>query len=200
MTRLILIRHCEPEPGAAGRCYGSLDFGLSPAGCVAADELATALGASPIDAVVASPRRRAVQTAEPLAAKLGGDVTVDERLRELDFGELEGLTYEEVERTRPELFRRWMERPTEVEFPGGESYATLAGRVRPAVDELLAGGGTYAVVTHGGPIRAVLADCLDMPAAAIFRLAQSYGGVSVVDWLDGTPLVRVVNAPAAAAL
>ncbi len=128
--------------------------------------------------------------------RAGLTVTVDERLRELDFGEIEGLTYEEVERTRPELYRRWMEQPTEVEFPGGESYATLAARVRAAIDELLALGGTRVVVAHGGPLRAVLADCLAMPAAAIFRIGQSYGGVSIVDWFDGTPLVRVVNAPA----
>lgn len=195
MTRLILIRHCEPEADAHGRCYGSLDFGLSPGGRAAAAALGETLGSVRVDSVVSSPRLRAVQTAEPIAAPV-----TDDRLRELDFGEIEGLTYEEVERTRPELFRRWMEAPTEVEFPGGESYATLAARVRPAIDELVAAGGTHVVVTHGGPIRAVLADCLEMPAAAIFRLAQDYGGVSVVDWIEGTPIVRVVNGPATSAV
>jgi broad specificity phosphatase PhoE len=195
VTRLILVRHCEPEPSAHGRCYGSLDFGLSPAGRTAAAALGDRLASMKIDTVVASPRLRAVQTAEPIGAP-----ATDERFRELDFGELEGLTYEEVEQTRPELFRRWMETPSEVEFPGGESYAALAARVRPAVDELVASVGTHVVVTHGGPIRAVLADCLGMPAAAIFRLAQDYGGVSVVDWFDGTPVVRLVNGPATSVL
>lgn len=195
MTRLILIRHCEPEADAHGRCYGSLDFGLSPGGRAAAAALGETLGSVRVDSVVSSPRLRAVQTAEPIAAPV-----TDDRLRELDFGEIEGLTYEEVERTRPELFRRWMEAPTEVEFPGGESYATLAARVRPAIDELVAAGGTHVVVTHGGPIRAVLADCLEMPAAAIFRLAQDYGGASIIDWMEGTPIVRVVNGPATSAV
>jgi alpha-ribazole phosphatase len=195
VTRLILIRHCEPEPGARGRCYGSLDFGLSLEGRAAAVALGDVLAPIRIDSVVASPRLRAIQTAEPIAAPV-----VDERFRELDFGELEGLTYEEVERTRPDLYRRWMETPTEVAFPGGESYASLAARVRPAVDELVAAGGTHVVVSHGGPIRAVLAECLGMPAAAIFRLAQDYGRVSVVDWIEGTPVVRLVNGPATAAL
>jgi broad specificity phosphatase PhoE len=93
-----------------------------------------------------------------------------------------------------------METPTEVEFPGGESYAMVAARVGSGVEELVASEGTHVVVSHGGPIRAVLAACLGMPAAAIFRLAQDYGRVSVVDWYEGTPLVRVVNGPATAAL
>lgn len=200
MTRLILIRHCEPEPDALGRCYGSLDFGLSADGLAAADELGRALAPAQLASVVASPRLRTVQTAEPIARHGGLEVVTDERLRELDFGELEGLTYEEVERTRPELYRRWMETPTEVEFPDGESYPLLAARVRRAVDELVAAGGTHVVVAHGGSIRAVLAGCLEMAPSAIFRLAQSYGGVSVIDWLERTPVVRLVNGSVSSAL
>jgi broad specificity phosphatase PhoE len=190
-TRVVLVRHCEPEPDARGRCYGSLDFALSPAGRAAAADVAV----PPVDAVVSSPRRRARETAGPIAAASGVTVTVDERWRELDFGELEGLTYEEAERAHPELYERWMSTPTEVTFPGGESYALLRARVVAAVDELRAAhaGRTVCVVTHGGPIRAALAACLRMPDAAIFRLALDYGSVSIVDWLGDEPLVRGVN-------
>jgi broad specificity phosphatase PhoE len=116
-------------------------------------------------------------------------------LCELDFGELEGRTYDEIAAERPELYRAWMETPTEVEFPGGESYARLRTRVMAAVDELRArhDGETVAAVTHGGVIRAVLGHVLRMPDEAIFRLEQRYLGVSVVEWLDGFPLVRQVN-------
>jgi broad specificity phosphatase PhoE len=84
-----------------------------------------------------------------------------------------------------------------VEFPGGESYARLRGRVDAAVADLRVAhaGRAVAVVTHGGPIRAALASCLDMPAAAIFRLGQDYGGLSVVEWFADEPVVRCVNAP-----
>ena len=195
MKRLYLIRHCEPDPAAAGRCYGSLDFGLSDEGNVAAEALATAFTDVRLDAVVSSPRRRTVETAEPIARAAGVVVAIDERWRELDFGELEGLTYEEVERTRPELFRRWMETPTEVEFPGGESYTGLRARVLDAAEELQ---GTCAVIAHGGPVRAVLAHALGMPAAAIFRLAQDYGAVNVVDVVGGEAVVRLVNGSSSA--
>jgi broad specificity phosphatase PhoE len=183
--RLLLVRHCEPVPESRGRCYGSLDFGLSEAGHTAARQITSPW---PLDTVVSSPRRRALETAASLAA----DVRVDDRLRELDFGELEGLTYEEVERTQPELYAQWMDAPTTVRFPGGESYADLRARVLEAIEDL---EGTVAVVTHGGPIRAILAHCLRMPDDAIFRLAIDYGSRSVVEWLDGVPVVRAVNVP-----
>jgi broad specificity phosphatase PhoE len=55
--------------------------------------------------------------------------------------------------------------------------------------------GTYAVISHGGVIRAILADALEMPDEAIFPLDVRYGGVSMIEWSGGTPIVRLVNAP-----
>src|SRR5205814_3693793 len=93
-------------------------------------------------------------------------------LAELDFGELEGRRYDEIARDRPELYRQWMEAPTTVRFPGGESYADLRARVTAALAELRARheGGVFALVAHGGVLRAALAEALALPDEAIFRL------------------------------
>ncbi|HEY2936172.1 MAG TPA: histidine phosphatase family protein, partial [Gaiellaceae bacterium] len=122
--RLLLIRHADPAEEARGRCYGSFDVGLSGRGREQARELAGALAGARLDAVYASPRRRALETAVALVP----EPIVDERLRELDFGEFEGRTYEEIAESHPDVYRRWMETPTEVRFPGGESYAELRSR------------------------------------------------------------------------
>ena len=192
-SRLVLVRHAEPEEDARGRCYGSLDVGLSPAGRAHAERLAAELAALAPDAVYASPRRRAVDTARPIAAALGLAPVVDDRLRELDFGALEGRTYDEIARSEPELYRAWMETPTAVRFPGGESYDDLRVRAVAACDAIRSRHACALVVAHGGTIRAALAAWLELPAAAIFRLDQSYGGVTIVDRLDETPIVRVLN-------
>lgn len=193
MSRLVLVRHTEPEEDARGRCYGRLDVGLSPAGLEHAARLVEELAGFAPDAVYTSPRRRAIDTAGPIAAARGLAPVVDERLRELDFGDFEGRTYEEIERAEPELYRAWMDTPTEVRFPGGESYDDLRRRAVAACDAIRGRHATSLVVTHGGVVRAAVATWLELPAASIFRLDQSYGGVTVVDWLDGTPLVRVLN-------
>jgi alpha-ribazole phosphatase len=194
VSRLVLVRHAAPSDEARGRCYGSLDVGLSALGRAQAAELARALAGSEHDAVVSSPRLRATETARPLARALGLEVRVDDRLREIDFGELEGRTYEEIERSQPELFRAWMETPTSVRFPGGESYADLRGRTVAALDEARRAHASTLVVTHGGVIRAGLAAWLELPDHAVFRIDQRYCGVTVVEWLEGMPLVRMLNA------
>jgi alpha-ribazole phosphatase len=191
MTRLLLIRHGEPEDDARGRCYGRLDIGLSPTGLATAARLGESLRGLELERVYVSPRRRSVETAEAL----GGAPIVDDRLRELDFGELEGRTYDEIERERPTLFRQWMETPTLVRFPGGESYADLCERVAAAVNDVVAAhaGRIVALVSHGGVIRAALAVALGLPHDRAFALDVGYGRISVVDWFGGTPVVRLVN-------
>jgi alpha-ribazole phosphatase len=186
VSRLVLVRHCEPQEDARGRCYGSLDVALSAAGRRHAHELAARLSA---DAVWTSPRRRARETAAPLARS----PVVDDALCELDFGELEGRTFDEIAASEPELFRAWMETPTRVRFPGGESYADLKARALPCLDRIWGEHASAIVVTHGGVIRAGLSEWLGIPDESIFRIDLRYGGVTVVDRVDGIPVVRLVN-------
>lgn len=195
-TRVVLVRHAETEESARGRCYGRLDVRLSPRGLREAQALATALAALPLAAVYSSPLARALDTARPLAAARGLEPSVLEALAELDFGEVEGLTYDEIEAERPELFRAWMDDPARVRFPGGESLADLRARVLPALEQIRGRHEreAVAVVAHGGVIRVVLAEVLGLQDGALFRLEHAEGGVSVVDWLDGVSILRAANA------
>ena len=195
-TRLLLVRHEETDGSMRGRCYGNLDVPLSDAGRQRAEELGTVLSELPLTAVYSSPLSRSLGTAAAIAAVQRLDVLAEERLREIDFGELEGLTYDEVRAERPELYRAWMETPTRVRFPGGEAFTDLQRRVLAAAAEIRSrhDGEAVAIVAHGGVVRVVLADALGLADEAIFRLGQSHGGVSVVDWLEGAPVVRLVSA------
>jgi alpha-ribazole phosphatase len=195
-TRLLLIRHAQPDEDARGRCYGRLDIGLSARGQRRAQLLARTLDRIPLAAVYSSPSTRTLETAAPLAAAHQLSPSVEDALREIDFGELEGRSYDEIQAAYPDLYRSWMETPTLVEFPGGESYTQLRERALAALEAIRARhrGEVAAIVSHGGILRAMLADCLRMPDEAIFRVDQSYGGLSIIDWFDGSPLVRVVNA------
>lgn len=195
VTRLLLVRHAEPDAATRGRCYGRLDVGLSPSGQRSARALARALGGLGLAAVYASPARRAVESATPLAEALRQAPLLDERLREIDFGSFEGRSFAEIEQSEPELYREWMDSPTRVRFPGGESYPALRLRALEALEDVRSrhAGQTAALVAHGGPLRAMLAACLSMPDEALFRLDQGYAGVSVVEWTDERALVRLLN-------
>ena len=192
-TRIVLCRHGETEAAARGRFCGALDVGLSPAGRDEAARLAAGVGAAA--ALYSSPARRALETADPIGQRVGLEPIIEPRIRELEFGEVDGLPYEQVAALRPELYDEWLGAPTRVHFPGGECYADLRGRAVEAVSELVSKheGETVLIVTHPGVIRALLAAWLLLPDEAVFRIDQRYGSINVVDWLNGTPVVRLLN-------
>jgi alpha-ribazole phosphatase len=193
-TRLVLVRHTEPHEEVHGRCYGVTDCELSEAGAIQAQQLGETFAGHSFDVLYSSPLLRALATAAPLGRALGLEPIAVDDLREIDCGELEGLTWDEVAARYPEIFA-WNKVPVGFRFPGGESYAELAERALRAVDTIRDrhAGETVAVVAHGGVIRSVLIAILGMSEADLFRLALSYGGISVVDWMDDAPVVRLVN-------
>src|SRR5581483_2273708 len=112
-TRLLLLRHGQTEFSAQRRYSGRADpelteLGHAQAAAVAAGIRAVA-GADEVSAVLCSPLRRAVQTAEPVAAALGGvPITCHDALVETDFGAWDGLTFAEARARDPELHQRWL--------------------------------------------------------------------------------------------
>jgi broad specificity phosphatase PhoE len=180
-VRLVLCRHGESDAALRGRCYGRLDPRLSPAGELEAERLAGQLAGLTLAAVYSSTLRRAVATAEPVARVHGLVPVQREQLAEIDFGELEGLTYEEIECRYPEVWSEWAARPLAVRFPGGEGWDALSTRVRRTLDAIAAqhAGDTVAVVAHGGVLRAALAAT---GADDVFRLELPYACVVHAEW------------------
>src|SRR5687768_5497484 len=194
-TRLILLRHGEPDETIHGRCYGRLDPGLSHRGREQMRQAWLLLDKESPSAICRSPSRRAVESTAlrsidtPAAA-------VDERLREIDFGAFEGLTYNEISTQYPQKYDQWMTRPTDVVFPDGESFATMSARVHEALEQIWRkhSGETIVTVSHGGVTRVALAHALDLDPRRIFRLAQGYACVNVIDYAGGESVVLVMNA------
>lgn len=160
-NRLFLVRHGETDWNREGRLQGGQDIPLNALGREQAVEAAGRLrdlvkGYEGLD-FVASPMQRARETMEILRHQLGlpaKEYRVDERLKELTFGEWEGFTWREVRKAERELALmrerdKWSFVP-----PGGESYKMLAERVRPVLEGLTR---ETVLVSHGGVARAVLA-------------------------------------------
>jgi broad specificity phosphatase PhoE len=189
--RLYLVRHAATDEWAAGRCCGRTDVALSAEGRRSAGRLAAAFADLGVAAVYSSPLRRAVATAEPIAAAAGREVAPCDGLAEIDFGTFEGRTLDEIALAEPELYARWMTVPTTVRFPGGESYADVRDRAVAAARAIVRRhpGQAAVAVAHGGPIRAVLGTALGMPDDAVFRLGVPHAAVSVVEWIDDQPVV-----------
>jgi probable phosphoglycerate mutase len=135
VLNLILTRHGQAA-AADVMLGGQLDVPLTANGREEARALASRLAGVRVDRIIASPMRRAMETAQTIAT--GRPVEVDERLRELDYGRWEGLTYAEIEARDPELRAQWEDDPAATHSPGGESGDDVAARTRSFLVDLLA--------------------------------------------------------------
>ncbi len=154
-----LIRHGLTEWNAQGRAQGHAPVPLSEQGQEQARLLAGALrGQQGITALYSSDLLRCRQTAAPLQAVLGLELRLDERFREIDLGNWQGLGRAEWEAYDSDNYAAYVADPVNVPFPGGENRPMLTARVMAGLRDVAAAhpGEHVLVVTHGGPIRAVL--------------------------------------------
>lgn len=200
MTRLILVRHGETLANREFRFIGRRDDPLSEKGQVQAGQLAEALAVLPIAAVYSSPLQRAYQTALPIAARHNLQVQSAEHLREGDFGLWEGATRAEVIARgvqEAEQLSAWEHNPT-IAPPDGESLVAMCDRVCTCVKSLVQAHPNQGIVlvSHVGPVKALLCTALGAPLTASFRLFLDPATISVVDWRETHSTVRLVNSHA----
>ncbi|MGP3736171.1 bifunctional RNase H/acid phosphatase [Streptomyces sp. GDS52] len=195
----VLLRHGETPLTPQKRFSGSggSDPSLSDIGREQAERTAAHLARrGTVQAIVASPLARTRETAGIVAARLGLDVTVDDGLRETDFGAWEGLTFAEVRERHPGDLNAWLSSPDAEPTGGGESFAATASRIAAARDRLTAAyaGRTVLLVTHVTPIKTFVRLALGAPPEALFRMELSAASLSAVAYYaDGNASVRLFN-------
>jgi broad specificity phosphatase PhoE/ribonuclease HI len=190
-----LLRHGQTEHTPERRYSGRNDLPLSRTGRAEAEAAGVRAKELGIEVVVASPLRRTRETAEVVAAALGLPVTYDDDLVELDFGELEGLTFEEARAKHPLAARRFTDDVT-VAAPGGESIADVSARVARARRRILSqhAGRTVLVVSHVTPIKLLLTAGLGGGDEMVHRVFLEAASLCSVAWSsDGRTSVRLVN-------
>jgi broad specificity phosphatase PhoE len=174
---LLVVRHGRTAANASGLLLGRADPELDELGRRQAAAIAAVL--PPIDRVVASPLRRAQQT----AAAFGLPIETDERWIELDFGEWDGRPLGVVP------LEAWAQWRAVLDFgpPGGECLAALGRRVRAACDDLLeaAAHGNVVVVTHVSPVKAAVAWALGVSDDATWRMYVAPASISRVEVREG---------------
>jgi broad specificity phosphatase PhoE len=190
-TTLILVRHGVTAHTVEKRFSGGLasaNPGLSSDGRAqvrAAAEWLSPL-AERIDAVVASPVRRARESAEILAAVLGREVEIEPGFAEMEFGHWDGLTFGEVAERHGAELDAWLG-ALEVAPRGGESFAAVEERVLAGLQRVLDAhaGRTVVVVSHVTPIKTLVAHAVDAPLSSVFRMELTPASVSVVSFFRG---------------
>lgn len=195
-TRIVLARHGQTPLSVDRRYSGQGDPQLTSLGVTQAEQTAERLARIPdLAAVVSSPLRRCLATAERTAEAAGVPLVVERDLIETDFGQWEGLTFGEAAEQDPELHSRWLG-DTSVPPPGGESFAVVRARVERALRLIVEDrpGGVVAVVSHVTPIKLAIRAGLGVGEELLFRLHLDLASVSDVRFYpDGPTSVHLVN-------
>ncbi|MBM3144938.1 MAG: MSMEG_4193 family putative phosphomutase [Chloroflexi bacterium] len=193
MPTLFLIRHAENEYLSQGRLAGRLPgVHLNEEGREQAHALADSLSNAPVEAVYVSPLERTMETAQPIARALGLEVIPEPGLLEVDFGEWQGKTLEQLRRRK--LWQTVQNSPSQMCFPGGESFADAQRRIVEVIERLSGKHRPEALivcVSHGDPIKLALAHYLEMPIDLFQRLMIAPASISTLHIGEGW--ARVVN-------
>jgi ribonuclease H / adenosylcobalamin/alpha-ribazole phosphatase len=190
-TTIVLVRHGVTAHTVEKRFSGGLasaNPGLSDDG--RAQVRATATWLSPmadrVEAVISSPVRRTLESAEILGEVLGKRVEVEPGFAEMEFGTWDGLTFLEVGERHPEDLDTWLG-SLDVAPGGGESFRVVEKRVLDGLQRLLDAhaGRTVVVVSHVTPIKTLVAHAVDAPLESVFRMELSPASVSVLSFFLG---------------
>lgn len=196
MPRTIyLLRHGETAWNQEWRLQGQQDTDLSPRGREQARKASRCLRDEQIGVIYSSDLKRARDTAAVIAGACGREVREEARLREISFGRWEGLKYEEMPEGDKKHFDRWLQDPDRYPVPGGETLETMSRRVNSFVQGLVESPGEEKIllVTHGGPVKALLSEILGIAPGKASRLVTSPASLSVIQYSQGTFYLTLFN-------
>ncbi len=196
LMKLYLVRHGSLPDEFAGKFVGSINAPLSSRGEDECFYLANLLLEEKFDRIYASPMERTRRSAEIIFGERAvetPEIIYDDRLKELNFGEWENRTIEEIAAESPESAKIWHDKLATMSFPGGESISSKKQQIAGFYRELLSAEPEQpAVVTHGGIIVQFLCLVLGLRDEQAWRLLPPRGSLTRVDVERGSGLGRLI--------
>jgi alpha-ribazole phosphatase len=193
--RIYLIRHGETA-NAGQVCFnGHFDVDVSPAGMKQFRSISESLKEFSIKTVYSSDLKRTRICAEIVSEPHGLNPIPFPELRELSFGEWEGMSVSEVNEKYPNQLNERLKNIETFSVEGGETFLQLQERVIPKFNEIVAGHphDDIVIVAHGGVNRIILGHVLGIPMANIFRIQQEYGAINVLQFYEDNAVAELVG-------
>lgn len=194
MLRLYFMRHGETVWNTERRYQGMTDIELSEKGLRQAECAAKRFKNIKIDKIYASPLKRAMKTAEKIAAEKGLEIISEDDFREIHFGEWEGKTVPELTEKYGESYTNFIREPHKYGFPGEGSVENVINRIKPGIDKLIAEDeGNVLIVSHGGIIRLMIMYIMELDSSWFTKMWINNTGVSIVEIKNDRRLLLTLN-------
>ncbi|NPV54087.1 MAG: histidine phosphatase family protein [Firmicutes bacterium] len=202
--KIFLVRHGQTKWNKDSICRGRLDVELDETGISQAAATGKALSHLEFEAVYSSPLKRAMKTAEEIAAfhkshnpnsNIALTVTPVDGLIDIDFGEWQGLTIEEVSQRYPDIYRLWQREPQNVRFPGGESLDEVSQRATSAMKSLIAKHpeGNIVMVSHRVVNKVLLCAALGLDNSHFWLIGQDTCCINVIEPAYDRYIIHTLN-------
>jgi len=195
MSKLFLVRHGDTKLNSAERFWGQTDVELSAAGLRQAEGLCHRLATQRIDVIYSSDLQRALATAKTIASGHQLEVITCPELREINFGECEGLNFEEITELYPEVAKLRANWRFSLKFPGGESVDEVNTRVTKFLDRLKkhAPEETILIVAHSAPLRMIICHLLGIELWHWRQFRLGLASLSILETYQQGAIISLLN-------
>ena len=195
MSKLLLVRHGDTQAGSSLRYWGQSDVELSAIGLRQAENLRNRLATQKIDVIYTSHLMRASVTAKTIASEHQLDIITCDELNEVNFGKVEGLTFDEVSQLYPEVAQTWLNRSLNLSFPDGENFDKFNNRVSKFLSRLEkhAPEEVVLIVAHAGPLRLLLCHILGLELCHWRQFRLDFASLTILETYSQGAIVNLLN-------
>ncbi len=195
MERLYLLRHGETEWNIKKITQGTTDIQLTDKGKEQAKKAAYRLIHEKIDYIYASHLSRAFETAKIIGEILKINIETEQSLREMNFGQWQGLSVEDLQTKYPKEHIIWRSQPHKWSLKGAETLLQVQERTLSTINDLRKKhpNKNVLMVSHGATIKALLLGILNLDLSNYHKLTSSNTGISIIEYKEEYPVILLLN-------
>ena len=195
MVKLILVRHALTVDNQKSRLSGHIDSSISEEGKEQIDKITNYLKDFDIDKIYTTTSSRTKDTVKKLSELKSIEIIDKESLKELSFGDFEGLTFDEIKDKYPKEFQDMIEKGYEYKYPNGESLIDSYNRVCIELDNIISNNDdrTILICSHGGTIRNIITYLISNSYKYHWNFKIDNGSVTILEVQDGFTVITAMN-------
>lgn len=195
MVKLILVRHALTVDNQKSRLSGHIDSAISEEGKEQIDKITNYLKDFDIDKIYTTTSSRTKDTVKKLSELKSIEIIEKESLKEISFGDFEGLTFDEIKDKYPKEFQDMIEKGYEYKYPNGESLIDSYNRVCIELDNIISNNDdrTILICSHGGTIRNIITYLISNSYKYHWNFKIDNGSVTILEVQDGFTVITAMN-------
>jgi len=195
MVKLILVRHALTVDNQKSRLSGQIDSSISEEGREQIDKITNYLKDFDIDKIYTTTSSRTKDTVKKLSELKSIEIIEKESLKEISFGDFEGLTFDEIKDKYPKEFQDMIEKGYEYKYPNGESLIDSYNRVCIELDNIISNNDnrTILICSHGGTIRNIITYLISNSYKYHWNFKIDNGSVTILEVQDGFTVITAMN-------